>query len=288
MPTRRFNSMFESMFMIPRAARWFFAPSSAVILMIQMACATSGPSLLPPSDILEQWDGTWAMTEQGGIQSYLDCCEGPGENIPLTPKYRQTRNEYAAIAFTSAEMNKTTNLGRCITPGMPGISTHPLLFNFSWGPGQVYLSYEDGSRRHIWTDGRTFPERLLPKRLGTSIGHWEGSTLVVETRGISRQSEMFLMSAIKSSPQTIVTERITAKVGPVKATNARGNSVNPTGTIRNHMHLQTTIEDPEVFLEPFTYDRYFVGVPISFEPGCAANNRSIGMAPVDLTPPEDD
>jgi hypothetical protein len=276
------------MFVVTRAARWFFAPSSAAILMMLMACATSGPSVLPPTDIQEQWNGTWAMTEQGAIQGYLDCCDGPGENIPLTPKYRQIRADYAAIPFTSLGMNEDANLPRCITPGMPGIFQHPLLFDFSWSPGRVNISYEDGTFRRIWTDGRTFPERLLPKRQGTSIGHWEGSTLVVETRGISRQSEMFMMGPIRPGPQTKVTERITLKEGPIKATNLPGNSLNPTGPIKNHLHLQTTLEDPEVFVEPYTYDLYFINVPISFETGCAANNRDDGQAPVDLTPPEDD
>lgn len=267
----------------------------AALLMIQVACATSGPSvlppadiLLPPSDILQQWDGTWAMTEQGGIDSYMDCCEGPGENIPLTPKASQLRADYAAIGFDDITMNRNANLPRCITPGMPGIITHPLLFNFSWGPGRVHFSFEDGSVRSIWTDGRTFPERLLPKPLGTSIGHWEGSTLVVETRGISRQSEMFLMGPLRPGPQTKVMERITVNEGPVKVTNAPGNVVNPTGPIKRHLHIQTTLEDPEIFLEPYIRDQYFIVVPITFEPACKANNRSVGEAPVDLTPPEDD
>ena len=54
------------------------------------------------------------------------------------------------------------------------------------------------------------------------------------------------------------------------------------------LHLQGTTEDPEMFFEPFTYDRHFVVVPVSFETGCAANNRDDGRSPVDLTPPEGD
>ena len=279
---------FKSTIVFARAARWFLVSALAALPLILTACAGPGSSALPPGDIQELWDGTWTMTEQGGIQVYLDCCDGPGENIPLTPKYRKMRAEYAAIPFESAEMNVDSNLARCITPGMPGIFQHPMFFEFSWAPGRVNILYHHGTARWIWTDGRSFPERLLPRRVGTSIGHWEGDTLVVETRGISRQSEMFLMGPIKVSPQTKVTERITVKQEPIKATNAADESEIPIGPVRKHLHLQTTLEDPEIFLEPYTYDLFFVEVPILFETGCAAHNRDDGMAPVDLTPPEFD
>ena len=49
----------------------------------------------------------------------------------------------------------------------------------------ILYHYFNESRR-IWMDGRGFPEGIedawLP--MGYSIGHWEGSTLVVETRGM--------------------------------------------------------------------------------------------------------
>lgn len=36
--------------------------------------------------------------------------------------------------------------------------------------------------RRIFVDGREFPEGFPNQRVGYSIGHWEGETLVVETR----------------------------------------------------------------------------------------------------------
>ena len=279
------------MFMANRAARWFFVSALAMFLMILTGCAVRGPASAPPSDIQRSWDGTWAMNEQGGFMSFQDCCQGPAENIPLTPKYRKLRDDFAAIPWESAEssrMNIGSNLARCITPGIPGIFTHPMLFEFTWGPGRVNIVYQDGSFRRIWTDGRTFPERLLPSRMGMSIGHWEGSTLVAETRGISRQSEIFMLGPVRPSPQTKVTERIMVKEGAIVAIDIPGDSENPTIPVKKYLHLQATIEDPEIFLVPYTIDRFFVPVPISFETGCAANNRDNGLRDVDLTPPEDD
>ena len=57
-------------------------------------------------------------------------------------------------------------------------------------PFQVMITPEEtlivnayGETRHIYTDGRDFPpaEDMWPTVWGTSIGHWEGDTLVVET-----------------------------------------------------------------------------------------------------------
>jgi hypothetical protein len=51
-------------------------------------------------------------------------------------------------------------------------------------PGRVTLTTERGLLRRIYTDGRPMPEALEYTNTGTSIGHWEGDTLVVETAGI--------------------------------------------------------------------------------------------------------
>src|SRR4029078_6282042 len=57
-------------------------------------------------------------------------------------------------------------------------------------PFQVMITPEEtmivnayGEVRHISTDGRALPaaEDMWPTVWGTSIGHWEGNTLVIET-----------------------------------------------------------------------------------------------------------
>jgi hypothetical protein len=48
----------------------------------------------------------------------------------------------------------------------------------------VTLTNEGGLIRRIYTDGRPMPSDPTPTYTGTSIGHWEGQTLVVETTGI--------------------------------------------------------------------------------------------------------
>jgi hypothetical protein len=48
---------------------------------------------------------------------------------------------------------------------------------------QVTILYESFHEvRRIWLDGRPYPESVPPRAMGYSLGHWEGSTLVVETK----------------------------------------------------------------------------------------------------------
>jgi hypothetical protein len=56
---------------------------------------------------------------------------------------------------------------------------------FLFTPGRVTLTNESGLIRRIYTDGRPVPRDLEVNTTGTSIGRWEGETLVVETVGIN-------------------------------------------------------------------------------------------------------
>jgi len=51
-------------------------------------------------------------------------------------------------------------------------------------PGRVTLTNERGLIRRIYTDGRPMPDALEYTNTGTSIGHWDGEALVIETTGI--------------------------------------------------------------------------------------------------------
>ncbi len=60
--------------------------------------------------------------------------------------------------------------------------------------------------RSIWTDGRKHPDDWDPTFYGHSIGHWEGSTLVVDTVGIKTVTE--LRNGMPHSEQLHVIEHI--------------------------------------------------------------------------------
>ena len=80
--------------------------------------------------------------------------------------------------------------------------------------------------RVVPLDGR--PHGNLPQFVGDSRGHWEGDTLVVETRNFHR-----LTSIRGSTPNAHLVERFT-RIGP--------------GTIQ----YEFTVEDPETWARPWT------------------------------------
>jgi hypothetical protein len=89
---------------------------------------------------------------------------------------------------------------------------------------------------------------------------------------------MLLSAPINTTRHTKVTERFTVTLGKFKSRQAESNKV---------LRINTRIEDPEVFLQPYVFDMAFIEVPVSFETGCAADNRDNGNS-FDLTPPADD
>ena len=59
-------------------------------------------------------------------------------------------------------------------------------------PKETMVLYEVGNlHRQIFTDGRRFPAEFdLPAYLGYSVGHWNGDTFVVETRGFNDRAPL--------------------------------------------------------------------------------------------------
>ena len=75
-------------------------------------------------------------------------------------------------------------------------------------PGRLFVLHEDLHEvRRIYLDGRDFPEGIeyAGLAMGYSIGHWEGSSLVVETRGLKRT--VWDAGGMPISSEATVTER---------------------------------------------------------------------------------
>ena len=78
---------------------------------------------------------------------------------------------------------------RCITRGMPAAMS-PTAYNNNYritqSPGYVAIAIEMlGGTRVIPTDGRPHVNAAIRNWMGDSVGHWEGDTLVVDTRNFT-------------------------------------------------------------------------------------------------------
>jgi hypothetical protein len=108
---------------------------------------------------------------------------GPAAVPALTPEYA-AKAEALAKQASKAEDNPSAN---CLPPGMPAIMAQPYPVELLMTPGQLTIVVEAYTQvRHIYTAGRPLPEDPDPSFDGTSVGHWDGDTLVVDSVGFEQ------------------------------------------------------------------------------------------------------
>jgi len=192
---------------------------------------------------------------------------GRGRGGPaLTPEYEARRK--AVLSAPQPEDGETAN---CLPPGMPGIMGQPYPMEFLLTPGKVTIVIEAYTQvRHIYTDGRTLPADPDPKFYGTSIGRWEGDTLVAETVGFNDFVQV--ARGVPYSNRMKIVERFRL-------------------TDPDTMTIETTITDPVVLTAPTTSTaslRRHRNWTIA-EYVCEENNRNSvdasGKSGINATPP---
>jgi hypothetical protein len=220
---------------------------------------TAGPAGAPPAAAAPRAGGAGAG--RGGPGG-----GGRAGGPSFTPAYEARRA--AAAKAPAPEDSATAN---CLPPGMPGIMGQPYPMEFLLTPGKVTIVIEAYTQvRHIHTDGRTLPVEPDPKFFGTSIGRWDGDTLVTETVGFSDHVQ--LARGVGHSDKMTIVERFQL-------------------TDPDTMTIETTISDPEALTMPYTTRstlRRHRDWTIS-EYICEENNRNFvdptGKAGVNLTLP---
>lgn len=220
---------------------------------------------------LPDFTGVWEIQMGGPARAIINPAIGvpPMRPTPLslTPEYQAKRQ---ALMAHAEEDNQSAN---CLPPGMPGIMSQPYPMEFLFTPGQVTIVIEAYSMvRHIYTDGRPLPSDPDPNFFGTSIGHWEGDTLVVKSVGFSTQTEIEPHVPHSDKMETLEKFRL----------------LDP-----DTMSIETTVTDPEALTAPYTANRILKrhrNWTIA-EYICEQNNRNYvdrsGKAGVNLTPPSE-
>ena len=97
---------------------------------------------------------------------------------------------------------------RCVSDGLIRMSHGPFHIEVIEGQDRFYVLHEDLHEvRRIFLDGRDFPEGVKDAILamGYSIGHWEGATFVIETRGLKQT--VWDAGGMPVSSGAVVTER---------------------------------------------------------------------------------
>jgi hypothetical protein len=158
---------------------------------------------------LPDWSGAWGQDQTP---------PAPGKPLGLDQKLAEIPplKDQAALAKYKASLDVIARGGDNIARGGGGIAgtgaLHPVapngiacefyggtegaftgrnpggpetLLEFLFSLGRVTITSDHGFIRRIYTDGRKMPADPFITTSGTSMGHWEGNVLVVETAGLS-------------------------------------------------------------------------------------------------------
>jgi hypothetical protein len=164
-----------------------------------------------------------------------------GKMPPVTPYAESRRASRDQGTFGAGPFDKPedfTMYDRCITRGIVG-SVLPVVYGngnrIMQGPGLVVISYEMvHDTRVIYTDGRPHVGKGIRQILGDSRGHWEGTTLVIETTNLTDKTSIGLNgNGLRHSADMTMTERIT-RVAP------------------DELRYEVTMNDPKTYTKPFT------------------------------------
>ncbi len=121
----------------------------------------------------------------------------------------------------------------CDPIGYPRIAyTNNRSFEFVQTPSKIIQIFEwTHGLREIWLDGRKIPDDVDPRWFGYAVGHWEGSTLVVESAGYNDKTWLDRFGD-PHSDEMKMEERY-----------AHPDAVT--------MSLTTTLTDPKVYTKPW-------------------------------------
>lgn len=121
----------------------------------------------------------------------------------------------------------------CMPPNYPRAWAFPETQKILQVPGMVVVLNEfNASYRQIFLDGRGFPADMTPAWSGYSVAHWDGDTLVVQSRGF-RDDNWLDTSGNPMTDGAQVTERI-----------HRPNF--------GSLDVEITISDPKAYTRPWT------------------------------------
>jgi len=145
--------------------------------------------------------------------------------LPLAAELRQRR---------AVENNKDNPDAHCLPLGLMQLHTHPQPRKIIQAPALLVILYEaQAGIRQIFLDGRSLPKAdAQPWWYGYSVGHWDGDTLVVETKGF--RDDVWL--DVEGSPLT--------NSGKMTERFRRVNYGN--------LEIDVTVEDPHVYSKPWT------------------------------------
>ena len=213
------------------------------------------PDRLVPHD---NWDGVWQPVEN----NMFDNSRGrvnPNEGREYPPYKPEWEAKYVAALAETKAGRSTDPTASCLPGGMPRIMDTPRAHELIVKPKQVTLIKETQTIvRRIYV-GRKMPEGDDAPHVtfnGFSVGHWEGDTLVVDTKYL-RADTVFDRSLAPHSDQMTLHERMRLRT-------------------KDLWEDIITVTDPVAFTAPWVVTRTYTRQPTwdILEYACEDNNRN--------------
>ena len=189
--------------------------------------------------------GTWSRYPQFGEKPdpKLPAPPPPVPPPPLKPQYKPDWDaKQQAIRDADARGEPPfTDYVKCLPDGMPTMMIGMFPMEVLQTPGQVTIMQEAYNQvRRIYLNEKQIPiEDAEPGYWGHSVGHWEGSTLVIDTVGIK---PTVLFRGVPHSDQMRIHERIHM-------------------TTPDFFEDQITVEDPVYLTAPWSFSYAYMRLP---------------------------
>lgn len=210
------------------------------------------------------WSGQWQRIGSLNWPPEGYAVAGPA---PLTPEYKAIYDRNQALRAEGILAGDPP--ATCLPPGMPRMMkmSFPMEIIITPAITYIYADWESQIRR-VYTDGRDWPEYILPEFNGYSIGNWRDDdgdgtydTLAIETRGIKGPRSIDSTGVVlHENDGTVVFEEIFRR---------------DADTLENRI---TTIDD--AFTGPWTINQQYSHVTediVWVEYVCAEGNRHIQL-----------
>ncbi len=206
---------------------------------------------------LPDWSGLWELDVFAGQSDgqqlspegrrkaqVLLAAMHPAFNAAWQAKYDQAKRALDAAVAAAPDQPPAT-FAPCEAPPFPATAL-PGIYEWRVTPEETTLISTMGSVRHIYTDGRAHPpkDELWPTRMGDSVGHWDGDTLVADT--VATKPQVAIVESFGFDTVVTMSDHLHF-VERIRMVN------------RNEMQIQFTMEDPDALAKPMkvtlTYER---------------------------------
>ena len=196
-------------------------------VIVLIMCAASLARAQQSSGNVPDITGSWERTRDSSIPP-------PSQPSLKQPYLTEWQAKTQALLEASAKGQPIAErVVMCLPDGMPGMMAGPFPFEFLQTKGQVTIIQEAYTqvRRILLDRPQKQVDDVDPGFYGQSVGHWEGSTLIVDTIGVK---EDVTYQNVPHSKDMHIKERI---------------SLGANGLVRDDI----TIEDPAFLEKPWAF-----------------------------------